>query len=600
VVAQRGGRGKCWLPTLFHPTSTLHISHTKNLREWCVAKPQRSAGAHQMSSGENDPNFLSLGTLILGIDLQAIQELLKKSYPARKIRVEKDPSTLSSAINPSDIVLFDFPPPEIFAELKRLKDLTKEQSREIMQLELTAKLTSESIQKFHDNQTELYNEFAILHQKYDDQKAAHASTLWTHCVAHHPDITGIPSEEASNFTETETQVGRYSVGDALGDGQFATVFNCSTKISEEEYALKVILKNKVTSFAALRRVSNEIKILKKLKNRHVIHLIDVIHTKTKLYLITQKGGRDLFDFFENHSDGVKEDWALDIACKIAQAVQYCHVNSICHRDLKPENILIQFDENTGKCIDLKLCDFGLAVRSPAQDLLCDFCGSPGFFAPEMLLNANYQGMKADIWSMGCIFLELLIGNELFWGHWMVAYDVEVLQDKTRFRSEIVTSTEELPEILNFSAMWNSLLITILQVDPGQRPTAEDISAMEWFQASLGEAMPVELLTPTVSFGGEEVLGTNKFLSSPSVSKSMLKTAMNNREKQRTSQLEPSLGMMTAGGGGGEGLSAMLRGMEPQQTPTITKARKIIQRGDDIHKNTSGLDHLPRTLQKPTI
>jgi serine/threonine protein kinase len=553
------------------------------------------------SSLGSDPNPLSQGTLILGVDLEMILDLLKRSYPDRTIRVEQDPSALTSPRGPSDIVLFDFPPPEIFTEMKRLKSLAKDQSQEIMQLELTAKLTSESIHKFHQNQTELYNEFAILSQKYDDQKAAHVSTLWTHCVAHHPDVSAIPSEETSAFVESETQVGRYTVGDALGDGQFATVFNCSTKLSEEEYALKVILKNKVTTFAALRRVSNEIKILKKLKNRHVIHLIDVIHTKTKLYLVTEKGGRDLFDFFENHSNGVKENWALDIACKIAQAVQYCHVNSICHRDLKPENILIQFDEIGGKCVDLKLCDFGMAVRSPAQDLLCDFCGSPGFFAPEMLLNANYQGMKADIWSMGCIFLELLIGNELFWGHWMVSYDVEVLQDKNRFRNEIVASTEELPEILQFSTALNSLLVTILQVDPSKRPTAEDIFAMEWFRDTIGEALPVELLTPTVSFGGEEGLGANKLLSSPSVSKSMLKTAMNNREKQRSSQLEPSLGAMTTGGGG-EGLSAMLRGMESQQTPTISKARKIIQRGDDIRKKSidSGVDPLPRTLQKPSI
>ena len=221
----------------------------------------------------------------------------------------------------------------------------------------------------------------------------------------------------------------------------------------------------------------------------------------------------------------------------------------------------------------------------------------------MILSPNYQGMKADVWSMGCIFLELLIGNELFWNHWMVSYDVEVLQDKNRFRTEIDTSTEELPSILNFSATLNTFLIAILQVNPEKRPTTQAIFEMDWLHDAVGETLPPELLVPTVTFGGEENAGTNNklLLSSPSVSKNMLKTAVSNREKQRVS---------SAGGastGGGEYPPPMFGGAE-QQTPTITKARKIIQRGDEIHKN--GTDRLSpvsssstnnlRNTQKPSI
>jgi serine/threonine protein kinase len=220
----------------------------------------------------------------------------------------------------------------------------------------------------------------------------------------------------------------------------------------------------------------------------------------------------------------------------------------------------------------------------------------------MLLNPNYQGMKADVWSMGCIFLELLIGNELFWNHWMVSYDVEVLQDKNRFRSEIGTSTEELPSILNFSATLNAFLIAILQVNPEKRPTAQAVFDMDWLHDSNSEQLPPELLVPTVSFGGEESTGSSNkllLLSSPSVSKNMLKTAVSNREKQRTNGAAPA--------GGGEYPLPMFGGIE-QQTPTITKARKIIQRGDEIHKNgtdrffpaTSSSTNNLREPQKPAI
>jgi serine/threonine protein kinase len=50
-------------------------------------------------------------------------------------------------------------------------------------------------------------------------------------------------------------------------------------------------------------------------------------------------------------------------------------------DLKPENILVSFDPSTGKCLDLKLCDFGLSTKYKPKTLLTDFCGSPGTLSP---------------------------------------------------------------------------------------------------------------------------------------------------------------------------------------------------------------------------
>lgn len=53
---------------------------------------------------------------------------------------------------------------------------------------------------------------------------------------------------------------------------------------------------------------------------------------------------------------------------------------------------------------VKIIDFGLCTK--ATSALHDFCGSPGFFAPELLLHESYDGLKADIWSIGCILLEV--------------------------------------------------------------------------------------------------------------------------------------------------------------------------------------------------
>merc|ERR1711871_121734 len=244
----------------------------------------------------------------------------------------------------------------------------------------------------------------------------------------------------------------------LGEGQFATVKLCRKKqrprsatlshgeLNEyvgDEFAIKIINKDRISSFNSIKRMSNEIDILHKLRSDFVIDLKDTIHTREYLYLITEVGGCDLFDFFDQHPDGVCEDWAKKIVMEILVAIQYCHDRNYCHRDLKPENILMNFDVNKAECLNLKLCDFGLAIEFNRKDKLTEFCGSPGFFAPEMITQSSYYGDQADIWSIGCVILELVLGHEMFCDNWMSAYDYEVLQDKLSFINAIKNSLRTL-------------------------------------------------------------------------------------------------------------------------------------------------------------
>lgn len=86
------------------------------------------------------------------------------------------------------------------------------------------------------------------------------------------------------------------------------------------------------------------------------------------------------------------------------------MHSICHRDLKPENILLNTptqhqasskgDDEEGSMFDVKVCDFGLSATFVKGKKLSDFCGSPGFFAPEMITCQSYDGPLVDVWSIG--------------------------------------------------------------------------------------------------------------------------------------------------------------------------------------------------------
>ena len=102
-----------------------------------------------------------------------------------------------------------------------------------------------------------------------------------------------------------------------------------------------------------------------------------------------KGGDDLFDYFCERPEATSMKVTKCIMESVAKAVNFLHSKRICHRDLKPENIL--FNEITG---EVKLIDFGLAVSvGSAERMRVDFCGSPGFFAPEMLIVGKYDVFK---------------------------------------------------------------------------------------------------------------------------------------------------------------------------------------------------------------
>ena len=112
----------------------------------------------------------------------------------------------------------------------------------------------------------------------------------------------------SDVTEDENRVDKYFLKEVIGQGQFAEVRKCvigssgSLSKSTKEYAIKIIDKFKITDIVAMRRIMNEILALRELQSDHIFGLLDLIQTKDYLYLVTECGGKDLFDYFE-HQNG---------------------------------------------------------------------------------------------------------------------------------------------------------------------------------------------------------------------------------------------------------------------------------------------------------
>jgi DNA repair ATPase RecN len=265
------------------------------------------------------------------ISLEELSTVLKTAFPDRHITICNSVNEKKSKGNPSsrDLLISSFQNDDIFVSLGQKLE---EKNKELKEAEESASKAVISIQTLHKQQQALFDEFALLRQRYDEQKNTMITILWNQCAKYHPDLRQIPQlEDAVTFTENEFQVGDFTVGDLLGEGQFATVRNCQRKDKQEEYALKIIKKERITSFTSLMRVSNEIVNLLMLKSQFIVCVIQVLHTQNNLYIVTEKGGRDLFEFFDEHPDGVPESWAREIISCVMKGVLYVHDQGICHR-----------------------------------------------------------------------------------------------------------------------------------------------------------------------------------------------------------------------------------------------------------------------------
>ncbi|KAK1929092.1 SNF-related serine/threonine-protein kinase [Phytophthora citrophthora] len=287
-------------------------------------------------------------------------------------------------------------------------------------------------------QEQFFDDVSEMKAQYDKLADNHRKLMWEYLPARDPSLRAIPRLTAQ-LPETPTEVGKYPLDHVLGYGQYAVVYTSHTP-ERPELAIKAIDKQKLMDLVSLHRISSEIASLSDPAIRHpgILNLVDVIHTHKHVYLVTERGGKDLFEFFGAHTDGVEENTIHPLMLHLVQAVEVLHRNNYCHRDLKPENVLYAPEDPHL----IKLIDFGLCTKATTEQgrALHDFCGSPGFFAPELLLHDNYDGCKADVWSIGCILLELVLGNSVFSSLWMSMYDISILKEPKKFAESVKTVT----------------------------------------------------------------------------------------------------------------------------------------------------------------
>jgi len=216
----------------------------------------------------------------------------------------------------------------------------------------------------------------------------------------------------------------YAAERVIGNGSFGIVYQATAIETGETVAIKKVLQD--------RRFKNrELQIMKMLDHPDVVALKHSFLAKGEkpddvyLNLVMEFIPETIHRTLRNHTKAKKLIpimFTKVYMYQICRAISYIHSMGICHRDIKPQNLLL--DPTTHV---VKLCDFGSAkVLTRGQPNVAYIC-SRYYRAPELVFEATEYTTAIDIWSLGCVMGELLLGKPLFPGESGVDQLIEIIK-----------------------------------------------------------------------------------------------------------------------------------------------------------------------------
>lgn len=219
--------------------------------------------------------------------------------------------------------------------------------------------------------------------------------------------TGCHSSHYTLHPQQETQPDR-----PIGYGAFGVVWSVTDPRNGKRVALKK-MPNVFQSLTSSKRAYRELKMLCFFKHNNVLSALDIVHPGhvdffQEIYIVSELMQSDLHKIIVSPQP-LSSDHVKVFLYQILRGLKYLHSAGILHRDIKPGNLLVN-----SNCL-LKICDFGLArLEEPLENaIMTQEVVTQYYRAPELLAGATNYGQAVDVWSVGCIFAELLSRKILF-------------------------------------------------------------------------------------------------------------------------------------------------------------------------------------------
>ncbi|CAF1291291.1 unnamed protein product [Adineta steineri] len=279
------------------------------------------------------------------------------------------------------------------------------------------------------------------------------------------------SQQQNEKRTKKWSIDDFNIGRRLGEGSYSTVILVEEKKTDFLCALKVIKKSIIRQYQQEHQLIRELEIHMRLFHRHILRMYDFFYDSNRIYVILEYAANDTLASYLKRHERLDNTRTATFIYQIADALNYCHRLKIMHRDLKPENILL------GQFHEIKLADFGLALHCPSSRRT-QYIGTMDYMAPEVIENEDVNNVDsssssvdsttttkspmpyeelADLWSLGIITYELLVGTTPF-------YDPNLTITKKR----ILSCDYVLPDYIQIDA--NHFINHLLKYDRQQRLT----------------------------------------------------------------------------------------------------------------------------------
>ncbi|KAJ1379010.1 Protein kinase domain [Sesbania bispinosa] len=310
----------------------------------------------------------------------------------------------------------------------------------------------------------------------------------------------VNSAEMDFFSEYG-DASRYKIQEVIGKGSYGVVCSAIDTHTGEKVAIKKI-HDIFEHISDTARILREIKLLRLLRHPDIVEIKHVMLPPSRrdfkdIFVVFELMESDLHQVIKANDDLTKEHYQFFLY-QLLRALKYIHTANVYHRDLKPKNILAN-----ANC-KLKICDFGLARvafnDTPSTVFWTDYVATRWYRAPELCGSFYSKYTPAiDMWSIGCIFAEVLIGKPLFPGKNVVhQLDLitdllgtppldtisQVRNDKARRYLTNMRKKQPVPFAQRFpkaDPLSLRLLERLLAFDPKDRPTAEEALAYPYFK-----------------------------------------------------------------------------------------------------------------------
>lgn len=302
------------------------------------------------------------------------------------------------------------------------------------------------------------------------------------------------------FTEYG-ETNRYRIQEVIGKGSYGLVCSAIDTHTGERVAIKKI--NDIFDHVSdATRILREIKLLRFLHHPDIVEIKQVMLPPSPrefkdIYVVFELMDTDLHQVIKANDDLTREHFQFFLY-QLLRALKYIHTANVFHRDLKPKNVLANAD------CKLKICDFGLARvsfnGSSSAIFWTDYVATRWYRAPELCGSffSKYT-TSIDMWSIGCIFAELLTGKPLFPGK-NILHQLDLITDMlgtpspeaiARIRNEkarryLSSMRKKQPaqfqqKFPHADPMAIRLLQRLLAFDAKDRPTAEEALADPYFK-----------------------------------------------------------------------------------------------------------------------